>query len=461
MLRIYYPRGRDQCWQWIFDVIFNDWLGVSYRLFPHDESDYVRIEMDGRVLSIKSVFLCLAQEKWLKPTSLPSSTLLEWELPRCLKSTGRPSRKIPLIFGEGFINFDDIGNAELGIDIFGAAFFMLSRYEELVFKNSDQHDRYIGSLSFAYKANIIDRPIVDEYIEILWSAMTSVWPAISKKNQASRIIVSCDVDEPYERWIKSSWDAAKGVAGALVKRRSFPIAWRRIKNAFFSKAGNYAFDPNWNFDWYMDLCDFYGHKAYFYFIATPGKTVVDAAYSLDEPRILSLLKEIDRRGHFIGLHGSYYTYKNADLLKKERELLKKACETAGVLQEITHCRQHFLRWRAEITPDYLDRAGFSFDSSGGYSDIAGFRFGSAKEFRMWSWIENSPLTIKQSPLIMMEGSVIASSNMGYGLTLAASDVMDKLKVNALEYGGNFVCLWHNSSLHSREEKEMFKKIISK
>lgn len=460
MLKIYYPRCREKYWQWIFDVIFGDWLGVSYQLFTHDDQYSVRIEMYERVLSIRAEFLCLANEVWLKPASLPSSALLEWELPQCLKSAEKVSKKIPLIFGEGFIKFDDLGNAELGVDVFGSAFFMLSRYEELVFENADQHDRYIGTLSFASKANIIDRPIIDEYTEILWNAMKSVWPAISRKEQLAKIIVSCDVDEPYERWIKNPWEAAKGVAGAIVKRRSFPTAWRRIKNALFSRAGNYAFDPNWNFDWYMDLCDYYGHKAYFYFIATPGKSIVDAAYSLDEPRILSLLKDIDRRGHFIGLHGSYLTYKNPDLLKKERELLKKACATAGVLQEITHCRQHFLRWRAEFTPDYLESAGFSVDSSGGYSDVAGFRFGSAKEFKMWSWIENAPLKIKQSPLIMMEGSVIASTNMGYGLTLAAADVMAKLKFNALEYGGDFVCLWHNSSLHNQKEKEIFEKIIS-
>ena len=43
---------------------------------------------------------------------------------------------------------------------------MLSRYEELITKDRDQHNRFPATASVAFKAGFLDRPIVSEYLEI-------------------------------------------------------------------------------------------------------------------------------------------------------------------------------------------------------------------------------------------------------------------------------------------------------
>ena len=53
---------------------------------------------------------------------------------------------------------------------------MLSRYEEAVLLDRDDHDRFPATASIAYKTGFLDRPIIDEYVEILWVAMKRVWP---------------------------------------------------------------------------------------------------------------------------------------------------------------------------------------------------------------------------------------------------------------------------------------------
>ena len=169
--------------------------------------------------------------------------------------------------------------------------------------------------------------------------------------------------------------------------------------------------------------------------------------------MLDLLRHLAARGHGIGLHGSYDTYRNPSLLTAERQRLQDACEAAGLRTEVMANRQHFLRWRAEETPDHLEQAGFETDASGGFSDLAGFRFGTSREFPMWSWRERRGLSLRQRPLVMMEGSV--HQHMGLGPGSEALTVMLGLRERSRAFGGNFEMLWHNSNLQSEPERKQF------
>ena len=59
------------------------------------------------------------------------------------------------------------GTVVLYADMIAAAFFMLSRWEETVVPIRDEHDRFPGTASVAYKQGFLDRPVVDEYALIL------------------------------------------------------------------------------------------------------------------------------------------------------------------------------------------------------------------------------------------------------------------------------------------------------
>ena len=60
---------------------------------------------------------------------------------------------------------------EVPLDIFGSAFFMLTRYEEMVITERDTHGRFPARASIAYREGLLERPIVDEYLELLWAAI--------------------------------------------------------------------------------------------------------------------------------------------------------------------------------------------------------------------------------------------------------------------------------------------------
>jgi hypothetical protein len=105
----------------------------------------------------------------------------------------------------------------------------------------------------------------------------------------------------------------------------------------------------------------------------------------------------------------------------------------------------------------LEHAGFTYDSSGGYPDNPGFRYGTTRAFPMWSWMQQAPLKLRQRPLILMEGSVISYLKLGY--SAEAFDLMRVLKKAALKYG-DFTMLWHNSSLSTPEDIDLFSQILA-
>ena len=58
---------------------------------------------------------------------------------------------------------------------------------------------------------------------------------------------------------------------------------------------------------------------------------IDGIYSLEDPWIRKLMKKICGRGHEIGLHASYNSFRSADQVKKEFERLISVAEKRGDL----------------------------------------------------------------------------------------------------------------------------------
>lgn len=453
-ITIRHPASNALMWRWIISTIMTEWLGLNINYEQHQKNT-ILLSRDGKSLEIPCKFLISDELKNPCLEKFPNLPLSIWKCPRELRDELRDdyTNTLPIIFGDSRFEFNESGKSTLGLDIFGSAFFMLSRYEEIASPKFDNHQRYSGSASFTYIAGLLDYPVIDEYVRILVAVMRTIWSSMSIEIPQGSSIISCDVDEPFERWIRDPIYLLKGIAGALFRRRSIFIAHRRLLNGIFSHFGDFRHDPYWNFDWYMDVCDSLDKKAYFYFLASPGLRDVDAAYNLESKRMQGLLSRIHSRGHTIGLHGSYDSYSDAVLLTAERQRLQDACEMAGVNQHIVHSRQHYLRWRADTTPDCQMAAGLLFDSTVGFADRPGFRCGTSRNFKMWSWREMAPLCLEQQPLVLMEGTLLSGVYMPLREDIA--ETIQKYKDRSLLSGGNFMFLWHNSNLTNARDRCLF------
>jgi hypothetical protein len=80
-----------------------------------------------------------------------------------------------------------------------------------------------------------------------------------------------------------------------------------------------------------------------------------------------MVQYLNNNGWEVGLHGSYRSYKDADLLKKEKTLLQ---EIIG--HPLSGVRQHYLNLNEKTW--FLQReVGFKYDSSWGYTRAIGFK----------------------------------------------------------------------------------------
>jgi len=445
--------------KYIINTIFKYFFGIEFEINIH-EKEYVQIrkERELNMLTINSQFFITADKSWLKLESLPTLPMNIWDPKDDDIIVDLVNSAIPIIYGNKGIKKNE-KQWHLNLDIFGSIFFMLSRYEEAVLSDRDQHDRFPAIASVSYKEGFLNRPIVDEYVELLWTIMKMLWPDLERKKRSFKMILTHDVDAPFQYANVSSFQIAKSIGGDIIKRRSIKLAQKRYYQWRSVRKGNYEKDPYYTFNFIMQESEKRGLKSAFYFIADHTAGTIDGIYTLNDPEIISLMKTIDARGHEIGLHLSYNTYLDKEQSKKEAQILYKAMQKNGIKQKLRGGRQHYLRWKTPETFQNWEYAGMEYDATLSYADMPGYRCGTCWEFPVYDLINRKPLNLIERPLIAMEYSVTGEEYMNKGYGEEAFQVLKSLKDACRKYNGDFVLLWHNSELVTEEQKRLYLSVL--
>ena len=350
-------------------------------------------------------------------------------------------------------------NATIHYDILGLTYWMLSRLEEVGRKDLDYLERFPATSSHAYKHDYLERPIIDEWLDILGQVMRQVWPEIQLKTKTFSMQVSHDVDSPSLYAFKSWEMIARMMASNLVKKRDLRAFFLAPLIKLISKKSLHHTDPYNTFDWIMDVSDEHDIKSAFYFICGRTNKAYDAEYNPDHPAIRNLMRRIHSRGHEIGLHPSFNTFKTPKLIEKEAGQLKRICTEESIVQPSWGGRMHYLRWEQATTLRAWADANMSYDTTLGYADRPGFRCGTCYEYSAFDPVTQDELKLSIRPLIVMESSIIGSTYMALGVTKEAEEKMKLLKTRCRVVGGNFSFLWHNSSFTNECMKNLYRKIL--
>lgn len=450
MLVLHMPSSRENERRYISNVVFDEFLGLRVQLAQENRDDWCLTDTTNHCqLTMPDSFLGCTQDAWLKPASLPKTPLSTWRALEDLPEATIVESGIPVIAGKKNLHGDWFTRIEdksiwLGLDVLGSAFFMLTRYEEYVKQDRDQHDRFPAKASLAYQEGFLDRPIINEYIEILWWCMKRLWPRLERKKRSFRTIVTHDVDVPFAQAFTGVLPLIRNCGGDVLKRKSFTAACNRLKTWRDVKKGDYKKDLNYTFDRIMDISEQNNIKSAFYFKTACTNPNYDNNYSIDHPYLRQLIRDIDNRGHEIGFHPSYETFQNPEQTKVEFYKLLQVCEEEGIEQDQWGGRQHYLRWQVPITWRNWAKAGINYDSTLSFADHASFRCGICYEFPVFDLEQRKPLPLMERPLIVMEGSVLGEKYMALNGE-AALEYMLELKRRCNRYNGDFTLLWHNSS----------------
>jgi peptidoglycan/xylan/chitin deacetylase (PgdA/CDA1 family) len=451
MLIVHTPTRRDAMRRYVCSVVLGDWFGLTWRLEQEPRTDVlICLEGSQYELRLPDVFFGMQESDWLTAKSLPNLPVPYLDV-KCLgNDDSKVDLSLPVLYGVGEYG---ISQTETGItlllDVLGSIFFLLTGYDELASVERDIHGRFPASASLAMRAGYIDRPLADEYAELMWLAMKQLWPQLERRQNKPQLMLSCDVDQPFDCSLSRVSTLLRACTGDLVKRQAPTAAMRRMLGFFYNRLGDYRFDPCYTFDAYLDLCRVFEITATFYFIPSSSEPN-NGCYNITDSHIQRLIRKLSDAGHEIGMHGCYEAYLNPVQTQKHYDQLRNAMDQAGVRRPLRCNRQHYLRWDSRITPSILDRVGFEFDSTGGFADHAGFRFGTSREFTMWDWLHCKQLNIRQRPLIVMDCTLSHSAYMGVGYGELAKNYVTELMGQVRRYEGNFSTLWHNDELSNEE-----------
>jgi len=200
-------------------------------------------------------------------------------------------------------------------------------------------------------------------------------------------------------------------------------------------------DPFWSFDRILADERRLGASSTFFLMADHAHELDGPAgerYEELRPRLVETLLD---GGAEVGLHGSYAAADDPARISSEKESLE---QLAGTVQGQ---RYHFLRLDPHRNLGQLEAAGFTYDSSLGFSDALGFRAGIAHPFRPWDFEREAPRELVEVPLAAMDVTLSAERY----LHLSSSEADERLQGLldwAAENGGGFAVLWHSEQYDS-------------
>lgn len=330
------------------------------------------------------------------------------------------------------------------VDLFAGAFFMLTRWEEAVITDKDLHGRFPAEKALVVKSGMILQPVVDEYAALIRTWLLTLGYPLPTDDAGYKVVPTCDVDIPFYWRSKPVW---KLLAGGL-RRNPFEF-FKSLKSSKSVQNGKKP-DPFDQFDYLMTLAEKADTRFEFNMIGG-GETRFEGYYGIEEEHIKALMQKMIGRDHRIGAHPSYDSFKDEELMKKE---IAAISISSGV--EITSSRQHYLRFQVADTWRCLEAAGIKTDSTLGYASEPGFRCGTSKPFPVFDIQERKELVLTERPLLIMD----VSFRLYKKYSIEESIVISKKIIEQVKkHKGEFVFLWHNSSLSEIDEWTGWERVL--
>lgn len=374
-----------------------------------------------KVIILPSGFF--SADNYLQPASLPAFPL-------------KKINDTPILFGNPIIRRDK--QTIIEADLIASAYFILSRYEELVNPRRDYLGRFLAEHSIL--SQYTNRCLVEEYGNILLSELRNCGIETNGTTTQLKIIMTHDADkiEQYRN--------IRGFMGGLSRGQILPA----LKSAF----GRIEYDPLFTFPYMKEQEQKAGIKDML-FVKTGGNRLLQDKPCYD-PASRDMQKMMGLYDH-IGLHLSMEAGQNMHEAAWEKEKLEKALG-----RKITDNRNHYLASLHPADMLGLSSIGITDDYTMGYPDRAGFRLGTCRPVRFVNPANCKLSDIVMHPLVIMDRSLESKQymNLDYG---QAYGLCKQLHAEARKYGGEFIMLWHNNSVSELDKtylKKLYENILS-
>jgi len=329
--------------------------------------------------------------------------------------------------------FFKINDSNFPFDIFAASFYLISRYEEYLPHTKDMYGRYAHENSIAYKEGFLNLPLINIWIKDFAIELKKQYPMFNVQYSMFRFLPSYDIDIAYSYKHKGF---ARNFGGALKSIISFQFSDLTERLAVLM---NKKKDPYDIFDWLDKLHQQHNLNPIYFFLVAENNGLYDKNILPDKIALAELIKQQADK-YTIGIHPSWRSVDNFDLLKKEKAYLEATSKKL-----ITNSRQHYIRFNLPEGYRQLIDADIKDDYSMGYGSINGFRASIASSFYWYDLMKEEQTRLRIHPFCYME------ANSYYEQKFSAEEAYTEMihyYNSCKDVNGTFISIWHNHSLGS-------------
>ena len=333
----------------------------------------------------------------------------------------------------------------LPFDVFSAAFYLVSRYEEYIITERDQYGRFHAEQSILYASRLLKKPLVNIWAELIAESISHEYPDFVWPERKFSFLSTVDIDNAWA--IKN-----KGFVrafGALLKS-IFKANFRDFLDRIQVLSG-LAKDPYFNYDYLNSVFEGNEEKVIFFFLLGDYNRY-DRGISYKNQEFRKLIREISKK-YKTGIHPSFYsTTDNSGKIQQTEKV--RLAEITG--ESVVISRQHYLKISFPETQRILIKNGIQIDYSLGYASQTGFRAGICTPFCFYDLENESQTALLMVPFQVMD--VTLRQYLEYSPVKATDEILELME-EVRKVKGTFVSVWHNESVSDTHEWKGWRKVF--
>ena len=317
-------------------------------------------------------------------------------------------------------------------DVLAAAFYCITRYEEyLPNYELDEYGRYSHTNSMLFQLGWLKRPIVDEWLLQLTTALQERFPEWQPVPTKASTLLSFDVDLAWSYLHKGIWRNVGGAVKSLLRNDKTALQQR------LAVLQHKAPDP---FDVFAAIQQQHtaAHiPAQYFFLLAQTQKGYDKNISPNSTALQALMRQTAKHSA-VGLHASWAASLQASVLQQEQNALQHILQMPNQGN-----RMHYINFRLPQTFRELLQVGIRKEYSMGYGTINGFRAGTSVPYYWYDLGAECSTDLEIHPFGWMDANSIFEQK---DTPADAAIELQLMQQRVQQSGGQMMTIWHNHLL---------------
>ena len=338
-----------------------------------------------------------------------------------------------------FFNGD---KSAIPFDVFSAAFYLLSRYEEYLPHVKDAYGRFTATESLAFNKGFLHQPVVDIWAYKFKEALQNHFPEFKFPLKTYSIKPIIDIPNAYSYKLKG---IIRSLGGTIKDLFSFKL--KKLYVRFMVILG-FMHDPYDTFKYIINRQKYSRFKFIFFFLIGDYSTY-DKGINPNKKNFVSLIKHVADYCT-VGLKASFFALEDIAILKKEKLRMEDILNTT-----LKASRQSFSKLNLPESYRNLIELEIQEDYTMGYVNHVGFRAGSCTPFLFYDldYEVQTPLMI--NPYHLMDYALLKNRSL-LDKKKRLKEVIDQIK----KVNGEFVPVFHNYTFSNDPKWNGYKELFN-